>query len=220
MSDRASGESIAKKREPLTGAELEAFVFKLVDRGFRPMAIARKASIGIETATRLRKARQDQLSAELAGTDSPEDRARLKSDVREYLLSVIDDAKDEVARTRRDGAISSRAHTRGVTAAKQVMAMEGYNAPSVSIDLGANLAIDHEQQRQLLESDPEVLGHLLAINARRRTLSLGHTHERPRVIEVDGRGGLGDPHEPEGSPLDHGPAPGRDQPPLDEGDPR
>ena len=71
----------------------------------------------------------------------------------------------------------------------------GLDVPTKSMSLQDRVIhIDPVAQKELLDADPVVQQHLLAINARRRELAFAN----------DGRGGLGNSHQPVRLALDSG----------------
>lgn len=78
--------------------------------------------------------------------------------------------------------------------------IEGLDAPtkSVNLNLSGKTLVHPADQKELLDADPVVLEHQLAINARRRAIGIPVRRDGPAALDGDGRGGLGDPDQPGG----------------------
>jgi len=164
------------KRLPLEGQALVDFVSKLVAQGYQPMAIARKARIPVVQATKLRREIFERGWQSVLGDLDSDEKKQLKSDLRNNLLNALDDVKDEVRGSRKQGKVSTRAHTRTVGITKLLMAMDGFNAPTLSASLNLDARISPEQQQALI-NDAEYRRHALAMEQREREIAAQWTSD-------------------------------------------
>ena len=181
-------------REPLRGQELLNFVADLVLRGFTPTSIARKASIPIAHATRLKHEIFERIYASAAETYTPDGLKRLKHELSETLRQIIDDAKDAVEATRGTEDFNTRPHNQSLSAIKQLAAMHGFNAPVKveSTDLRLYAAVRPDQMDRVL-SDPAARRAMLEFEEAVAGLNLAADEAREPVppavlalIDVDG----------------------------------
>jgi len=173
------------RRKPLKGQALVDFVAALVVRGYQPISIARKAKISVEQATSFRNDMYQHGIQAAYGDLTTEERQRLKVDLRNHLLTVLDDTKDAVRQSRKRGEIKTRAHTHGNSAVKLLMAMYGLNAPTqtVNVDLKAEAFVNPEVTARFLKT-PKAIAAMLAMEEALSEYQGSPEAEESRVIDV------------------------------------
>lgn len=140
---------------PIPAVDLLARAAELVFEGKRPMQIARKLGVPYPTAAVLYEQVFTQVYGRIRDRYTPEVLASMKDELADTLLEVIRNCRRAVNHSLREGKPSTRAYTHLNGAVKLLNAMEGFNAPtqSVNVEWKASALVNPEVHARIL-ADP------------------------------------------------------------------